>query len=175
MFGYRQNELIGQSISILMPERFRKAHEKGMARVAASGKARLINETVELYGITKDGNEFPVELSLSNWKSGNHTFLAGIIRDISQRKKYEKEREALIDHLKRSLAKVRKLSGLLPICASCKKIRDDKGYWNQIEAYIRDHSEAEFSHGICPECSRRLYPEYHRAKSEKMLKSSRNR
>ena len=175
MFGYRQNELIGQSISILMPERFRKAHEKGMARVAASGKARLINETVELYGSTKDGHEFPVEISLSNWKSGSHTFYAGIIRDISQRKQYEKEREALIDHLKRSLTKVRKLSGLLPICASCKKIRDDKGYWNQIEAYIRDHSEAEFSHGICPECSRRLYPEYHRAKSEKMLKTSRNR
>ena len=174
MFGYRENELIGQSISILMPQRFRKAHEKGMARVAASGKARLINETVELYGITKDGSEFPVELSLSNWKSGNHTFYAGIIRDISERKQHEREREALIDHLKRSLGKVRKLSGLLPICASCKKIRDDKGYWNQIEAYIRDHSEAEFSHGICPECSRKLYPEYHREKSEKRLKSNKN-
>ena len=174
MFGYRENALIGQSISILMPQRFRKAHENGMARVAASGKTRLVNETVELYGITRDGSEFPVELSLSTWKSGNHTFYAGIIRDISERKQYEQEREALIDHLKRSLAKVRKLSGLLPICASCKKIRDDRGYWNQIEAYIRDHSEAEFSHGICPECSRRLYPEYHREKSEKMLKSSKN-
>ena len=174
MFGYRENELIGQTISILMPQRFRKAHERGMARVAASGKTRLINETVELFGITKDGSEFPVELSLSNWKSGNHTFYTGIIRDISERKQHEREREALIDHLKRSLDKVRKLSGLLPICASCKKIRDDKGYWNQIEAYIRDHSEAEFSHGICPECSRKLYPEYYREKSEKRLKSNKN-
>jgi len=51
------------------------------------------------------------------------------------------------------------LKGFLPICASCKKIRDDKGYWNQIESYIRDHSEAEFSHGICPECIEKLYPE----------------
>lgn len=56
-----------------------------------------------------------------------------------------------------SLSKVKKLSGLLPICASCKKIRDDQGYWNQIELYIRDHSEADFSHGICPECVETTY------------------
>jgi len=60
--------------------------------------------------------------------------------------------------LQSALAEVKKLGGLLPICASCKKIRDDKGYWQQIELYIRDHSEADFTHGICPECSARLYP-----------------
>jgi DNA-binding response OmpR family regulator len=59
--------------------------------------------------------------------------------------------------LRKALAQVKKLSGFLPICASCKKIRDDKGYWQQIEAYIHDHSEAEFSHGICPECAEKLY------------------
>lgn len=59
--------------------------------------------------------------------------------------------------LKEALAKVKKLSGLLPICAACKKIRDDKGYWNQIETYIHDHSEAKFSHGVCPECSDKMY------------------
>lgn len=61
--------------------------------------------------------------------------------------------------LKDALAEVKILSGLLPICASCKKIRDDKGYWNQIEGYIREHSEAEFTHSICPECAKKLYPE----------------
>lgn len=61
--------------------------------------------------------------------------------------------------LRDALAEVKKLSGFLPICSSCKKIRDDKGYWRQIEAYIRDHSEAQFSHGICPECARALYPD----------------
>ncbi len=66
----------------------------------------------------------------------------------------------MIEELKEALATVNQLSGMLPICSSCKKIRDDRGYWNQIEAYIRDHSEAEFSHGICPECARKLYPEY---------------
>lgn len=59
-----------------------------------------------------------------------------------------------------SLSQVKKLSGLLPMCASCKKIRDDKGYWKQIEAYIRDHSEADFSHSICPECAIKLYPDF---------------
>ncbi len=65
-----------------------------------------------------------------------------------------------IEELKDSLSKVRLLSGLLPICASCKKIRDDKGYWNQIESYISEHSEAAFTHGICPDCVRKLYPEF---------------
>jgi len=55
--------------------------------------------------------------------------------------------------------KVKLLSGLIPICASCRKIRDDQGYWTQIEAYIREHSEAEFSHGICPDCVKLLYPD----------------
>ena len=64
-----------------------------------------------------------------------------------------------IETLEGALSKVKLLSGFLPICASCKNIRDDKGYWNQIESYIRDHSEAEFSHGICPECAKKLYPE----------------
>ncbi len=72
-----------------------------------------------------------------------------------------KEREKLIAQLEEALLKVKQLSGLLPICASCKKIRDDNGRWQQIEIYIQNHSEADFSHGICPECSYRLYPEMH--------------
>ena len=76
-----------------------------------------------------------------------------------ERKRSEEERSRLILELQESLARVRTLSGLLPICASCKKIRDDKGYWNQIETYIKDRSEAEFTHGICPECAQRLYPQ----------------
>jgi hypothetical protein len=75
------------------------------------------------------------------------------------RKQIEEERDKLIADLKKALSEVRLLSGLLPICASCKKIRDDKGYWNQIEAYIKEHSSADFSHSICPECAKRLYPE----------------
>ena len=61
--------------------------------------------------------------------------------------------------LTEALGNIKTLTGLLPICASCKKIRDDQGYWTQIESYIHKHSDAEFSHGICPDCSKKLYPE----------------
>ncbi len=77
--------------------------------------------------------------------------------DISEKKQTEIEKERLINDLKKALVKVKTLSGLLPICSSCKKIRDDKGYWNQIESYIQKYSEAEFSHGMCPECSDKFY------------------
>ncbi len=62
--------------------------------------------------------------------------------------------------LKKALAEIKTLRGIIPICANCKKIRDDKGYWNQIERYIAEHSEAEFSHGICPDCKKELYPDF---------------
>ncbi len=78
--------------------------------------------------------------------------------EISQRQRAEKERKKTIFNLQEALADVKTLSGLLPICASCKKIRDDTGYWNQIESYIRDHSEVDFSHSICPQCVKELYP-----------------
>ena len=74
------------------------------------------------------------------------------------------EQEKLTLGLRDALTQVKLLSGLLPICASCKKIRNDKGYWEQMEVYIRDHSEADFTHGICPECAQTLYPEYYKKK-----------
>lgn len=77
-----------------------------------------------------------------------------------ERKKAEEEKEEIIVKLQEALAKVKTLSGMLPICASCKKVRDDDGYWHQVEVYIRDHSEAQFSHGICPECMKELYPKF---------------
>ncbi len=80
-------------------------------------------------------------------------------KEIDRRKNREQELLNLNRELKNSIETIKTLRGLIPICANCKKIRDDKGYWNQIESYIQKHSEAEFSHGICPECARKLYPE----------------
>ena len=85
---------------------------------------------------------------------------AEIIQSRKAAQRHGEEREKLIEELQGALAKVKLLSGLLPICASCKKIRDDKGYWNQLESYLQAHSEAEFSHGLCPECAEKLYPGY---------------
>lgn len=83
----------------------------------------------------------------------------GSVEDITEQKQAEAEREMLISQLQDALAKVKMLTGLLPICASCKKIREDDGNWNQIELYIQNHSEAQFTHGFCPDCVKRLYPE----------------
>lgn len=74
--------------------------------------------------------------------------------------KYAVERKRLNQELKEAVATVKRLTGLLPICASCKKIRDDSGYWTQVEEYIEERSEASFTHGLCPECVHRMFPEY---------------
>jgi PAS domain S-box-containing protein len=83
----------------------------------------------------------------------------GSVEDITERKLAEQEREKLIEKLQAALARVKSLSGLLPICASCKKIRDERGAWNMIETYIEQRSHAHFTHSFCPECARRLYPQ----------------
>ncbi len=91
---------------------------------------------------------------------GSVTGGLGIVEDITTRKRLEEEKHKVVVDLQKALSEVKKLSGFLPICASCKKIRDDKGYWQQVEEYIRDRSEAQFSHSICPDCMKALYPEY---------------
>jgi response regulator RpfG family c-di-GMP phosphodiesterase len=83
-----------------------------------------------------------------------------LTNEIAERKRAEEEREQLIGELKDALSKIKVLTGFLPICANCKKVRNDKGHWESIEDYIRERSEAKFSHGICPECGKKLYPEY---------------
>ncbi len=88
------------------------------------------------------------------------THFLAVKEDITLRKEAEAEREKLISELKAALAEVKTLSGLIPICASCKKIRDDNGYWQQVESYIQRHSEAKFTHGLCPDCMLKLYPDY---------------
>ncbi|HEX9922163.1 MAG TPA: response regulator [Anaerolineae bacterium] len=81
------------------------------------------------------------------------------IRYAIERRRAQLERDDLIAELQTALAEVKTLSGLLPICASCKKIRDDQGYWQQVEVYLKQHSDAEFSHGFCPNCLEKLYPD----------------
>lgn len=73
-----------------------------------------------------------------------------------------REKEQLISDLQASAQQIKVLQGILPICVHCKRIRDDEGYWHQVEEYIRDRSEADFSHGLCPECREKLYPELSR-------------
>lgn len=85
--------------------------------------------------------------------------------------RYAIERQKLVLKLKQALNEVRTLQGFLPICANCKKIRNDKGYWQAVEVYVQEHSDAQFSHGICPDCLRKLYPEF----ADSIIESNRSR
>ena len=107
---------------------------------------RIQDYSIEKRYLHRDGSIVWVNLNVSPMLKieGQPTHYIAVIEDITARKLME--------------AEVKTLSGLLPICAACKKIRDDQGYWNQIETYVKAHSEADFSHSICPECAKRLYP-----------------
>jgi PAS domain S-box-containing protein len=154
MYGWNEEEALGMNIQQLVPEQCRQ-EALWLVRQLSAGEEITSFETQRM---TKDGRVLDVWLTLTALKNPQHEIyaVASTERDISERKKAEAERER---YLQEALQKLKILSGLLPICASCKKIRDDKGYWNQIESYIHNHSEAEFSHSICPECAKKLYPE----------------
>lgn len=313
---------------MLIPERYREAHQRGLERVRATGESQLVGKTIELHGLRQGGSEFPIDLSLASWKAMGKTYYSGIIRDTSlrkreenhlavqytvvralaesstlaeatpkilqsvceligweigaiwvvdrdaevlrcidvwhvpsmeaarfcavtrdttfasdvglpgrvwtsakpswimdvtqdqnfprisiaretglhgafafpilagndvvgaieffsrwirkpdeqlllmmgalggqiglflSRKRMEEERARLVVELQEALANIKSLRGLLPICATCKKIRDDSGDWNRIEDYIKERSEARFTHGICPECARQVHPDW---------------
>lgn len=120
----------------------------------------LQNETVGIIGLAN--KEAGFDENDAKMATGFGELAAIALQNSSaleERLKAEQEREQTIQELKAALFLVKKLSGLLPICSVCKKIRDNKGYWNRLEAYIEDHSEAEFSHGICDECLESKYPE----------------
>lgn len=283
VFGYRPDELYGRSLSVLMPERFRKVHAEHFGRFFLHAVTRPMGKDLVLNGLHKDGSEIPVEISLSplHFEEGLHALAAvrdvterrrmeselrrnevryrslfensmdGILltmpdgtildanpsacaqfgrtreeiiaagrqalidmsdpatmrmleerkrtgkaraelrarkpdgslfpvetasaifkdmegcqftcivqRDISEKKRAELEREQMIQELKEALTKVKVLSGLLSICASCKKIRDEQGKWEALEVYIRDRSAVDFTHGLCSECFKKLYPDF---------------
>jgi PAS domain S-box-containing protein len=162
-YGYEPEELLGTNVmKIVYPEDKAKTihrinERRTGVRSTKSFETRLItkNQTpvsFEVFIISAEGLYSPK-------KFGLRTFLGtqGIARDISERKQAEEEREKLHSKLQEAFDNIKTLKGLLPICANCKNIRDDKGYWNQIEAYIRDRSDAEFSHSICPDCAKKLY------------------
>ena len=155
LFGYTEEDLPGLMVQDMY--------------VNPNDRSKFIKE-IEEHGFVKD-----FELELKNKRNikldcqitatvqlspdGLIGGYQGIIRDVTEIRRRKIEKEKLISELQDALVQVKTLSGLLPICSHCKKIRDDKGYWNQIEVYILDHSDAEFSHSICQECAKKYYPD----------------
>lgn len=108
----------------------------------------------------KDGTTFTAEVRITVlWAPGGQLLgFRGITRDITAWKRAQQEREVAIQALTQALTEVKELKGLLPICSACKKIRDDQGYWSQMETYISQHTDATFTHGLCPDCARDFFP-----------------
>ena len=158
LFGYTEAEAVGRPVSIIIPESLQSS-ELDAFKNLSEGKAIEPFETVR---VRKDGVRVDVYLAVSPLKGADGRLMgaSSIAYDITERKKIEDERTKMIQELNETLSKVRTLSGLLPICASCKKIRDDKGYWQKLETFVHEHSNAEFSHSMCPDCMEKLYPDF---------------
>jgi sigma-B regulation protein RsbU (phosphoserine phosphatase) len=157
MYGYTAEEAKGRSFYFLVPP---EIAEEPMANYRQMLEGKKVNRQESLR-LHKDGWTLPVSCTLSPIKDalGKILGVSAIERDISAQRRDEEERLSLIQELSHSLANVKTLRGLLPICATCKKIRDDQGYWNQLESYVAEHTMAEFTHGICPDCQVQMYHE----------------
>jgi len=153
LLGYEPGSLIGKSwFETCLPEGLQRDTRQYFERLR-HGEATTV-ESHENSVITAHGEERIILWHNTVLKNTDSRF-AGTLssgEDITERKQSELEKERLLVELQQALAEIKTLSGLLPICSYCKKIRDDKGYWNQLESYISKHSEASFTHSICPEC-----------------------
>jgi len=157
MLGYAEQELTGRSMEeFTHPEDWEKSET--LSQRALTGvnplfqlEKRYLRKSRESVWATLTATTVPDQ-------EGKILYALGMIEDISARKAAEREKEELIIQLTDALAKIKTLRGLIPICAWCKKIRDDRGYWTRVETYIREHSDATFTHCICPTCLKKEDP-----------------
>lgn len=159
--GYKPEDMV-KSVradygSLIVPEDMARIRSEIM-RAIESGKPynltyRIIDAAGQQKWVWDQGG-----LSGGSKKVGEAQWLEGFITDITESKKLEVENQKAIADLQQALSEIKVLRGIIPICSSCKKIRDDKGLWNQVEQYLKEHTDSEFSHSICPECAARMYP-----------------
>ena len=153
MFEYNQEDIIGKNAAeLFMTKEIRKFSD--VISIIDIGK----DDKEEFIVKKSDDSTFIVEISASNVSSADNQILGRVASfiDISLRKEIENDRESLISKLQNALETIKTLKGIIPICSYCKRIRNDKGAWDQMEAYISNHSEAQFSHSVCPECQKKV-------------------
>jgi PAS domain S-box-containing protein len=160
LYEYTAGEVIGRSVSILLPPERQHELPDILSKIRTG-------EPVQLYEserVTKSGRRIDVSVRVSPvyLPTGELIGASAITRDITSRKHAETERELLVAELQHALAEVKTLRGMFPICAWCKKVRDDEGYWNRIESYLESHSEMQFTHGICPDCIEKYHQHVNR-------------
>ena len=159
LYGHGEAEAVGKPVELVIPSELHQETRQLLDGVKKGGPLAEFETTVRL---RRDGTLVDVSSAVSAVKDENGRIIGAAILavDITGRKRAEEENRKMIRELNETLGQVRRLHGLLPICAACKKIRDDKGQWHAIESYISGHSQAEFSHSICPSCASTLYPGY---------------
>jgi PAS domain S-box-containing protein len=158
--GFEAGELQGQPTGRILHRDDGAMHKELVRRVLAGAPQQGISS--ERRYVRKDGRTLWGLLTVTVVRdaAGNPQYALGVVEDITVRRVAEQERGRLQQELRQAPANLTTLSGLVPICSCCKKIRDDRGYWTQVERYLTQHTGAQFSHGICPECMREKYPEY---------------
>ena len=156
-FDRTPEQVIGRRIYDIFPQEEADKRMAVVRRAFATGETIVFDVRVPM--AREPDRFFITSVRPLKGEDGRTASVVCISKDITERKQAEAERERGTAELQDALGQQRALSGLLPICANCKKIRDDQGYWTQIESYIRDHSEADFSHGVCPDCLGSLYPD----------------
>ncbi|MBP1709607.1 MAG: hypothetical protein H6Q47_140 [Deltaproteobacteria bacterium] len=173
MFGFSsKEEFISQSPAQLSP--IKQPDGRDSQETASGYIEEALKKGATFFAWThrkKDGSTFPAEVMLSRLEVGDKDITQALVRDVTLRKQSETDRERLISELQEALGQVKTLKGLLPICSNCKKVRDDKGYWNQIESYVQQHTDASFTHGICPDCAKKLYPELYAERKKRKEKT----
>jgi len=132
--------------------------DRDMVKAAMEDGLRGVVYKLEFRIITGKGNiKYVQGIGELERKDGHGPIMKGIMQDITERKERENEQKRLMTELQEAFSRIKTLSGLIPICANCKRIRDDRGYWRRIEKYIEERSQAEFTHSLCPDCEQKLY------------------
>lgn len=155
--AYRVLELpVGTPINYARFMEMVHEHDRDMVKSAIEDGLKGAVYKIEFRVITEKGMKYVQGIAELD-RNGRGRTLKGVVQDITERKEQENEQKRLLNELRDAMARIKTLSGLIPICANCKRIRDDRGYWRRIEKYIEERSEAEFTHSLCPDCEEKLY------------------